>query len=106
MNEKMLQGLMNAPKDKRYRGFVGHACDFEQVWVLRTAEGLSVWAYREMADLVVGANCAKAMDVHDFMDAYADADMTVSVGFNGQDACNVSMEQLLSDLETELEQLE
>ncbi len=106
MNEKMLQGLMNAPKEKRYRGFVSRACDFEKIWVIDAAECLHVWAYQEMADLAAGAGCAKVMDVHDFMDAYADTVLFVRVGFNGQDACSVSMEQLLSDLEEELEQLE
>lgn len=39
MNEKRILGLMNAPKDKRYRSFCVQAADSEEVWLMQEPSG-------------------------------------------------------------------
>ncbi len=106
MNEKMMQGLINAPKEKRYKHFISHACDYEEVWMHTQEDGLSLWADQVFAEPLLGRDVAIQMDVHDFIDEYADVEGIVHVFPNGKDAFDVPVSQLIADLNEELELLE
>jgi len=118
MNTKMLVGMYNAPKNKRYKSFAVQAADSETVWALAQAEGedvvrrenVYVWPMKEFVKMYRSSAIAVEMDVHDFMEVcrarMEQQDFIIHVFANGADSCDVYASELLERLQEELDLVE
>lgn len=118
MNMKMLVGMYNASKNKRYKSFAVQAADNETVWALAEAEGedvvrqenVYVWPMKEFVEMYRPAAVAVEMDVHDFMEAcrarMGREDFIIHVFPNDVDSCDIYASELLERMQEELDLLE
>ena len=116
MNQKRIMGLLNAPKEKRYRSFISSSCDTEEVWIAQCGTTISpfenevtVWPAREFVELFVNEGHPVVIDVHDFMEELStikNPNCIVHVFPNGKDSYDVSIKKLLADIQDELALIE
>ena len=120
MNEKGIQGLLNASPDKRYKSFLTRTADSAEVWVINSPDGyatydiddewcLMLWPTEEFCKLFVDENeRAEAIEIHDFLDRCKTVEENVRflVFPNDRDGCIVTAEQLIYDMMEYLEQVE
>lgn len=120
MNKKMLEGLMNASPEKRYKSFLNTVVDQEEVWLLESDEGcvtidldgyihVLVWPHKEFCEPFMGKNDQPiAIEVHAFIDdcKLLDQNMRFMVFPTQKDCYIISTEGLCHDLLEHLEEIE
>ena len=120
MNEKAIQGLLNASPEKRYKSFLTTAADLAEVWLLSSEEGyatfdadgyihLLIWPRREFAVLLQSAEEEPvSMEIHDFIEEcqHLDSHFRFMVFPTQNDAYVVTTKQLCEDLADHLEEVE
>ena len=119
LNEmKRIQGIFRAPKDKRYKSFVVHAVDWQEVWMCQEdpeipvlqQEHLCVWPNREFVTMYRQTAVPMMMEVHDFMagleERAEEEDVIVHVFPNDEDSFDVHASELLAYMQEELDLIE
>lgn len=118
MNTKRILGMMNAPKQKRYKSFCVQVADTEEVWLIQDKadvpvlqqESICVWPDKAFISLYKADAIPVMMEVHDFMDAcnarIEKQDFIIHVFPNMENSCDVPASQLLESISEELDLVE
>ena len=118
MDTKRILGMMNAPKQKRYKSFCVQAADAEEVWLMQDApdvpvfqqDCLCVWPDKAFVALYRADAIPVMLEVHDFMNecrARIDhQDFIIHVFPNAKDSYDVPASQLLESIQNELDLVE
>ena len=119
LNKKAIEGLLKTTPEKRYNSFLNTVTDREEVWGLISSDQnalavnddgcILLWSYKEFCELMLSPGYKpKAIEVHDFLEQCKALDH--SVGFSifptKENSYVVSAEQLCSDIQEHLDELE
>lgn len=118
MNMKRILGMLNAPKEKRYKSFCVQAADTEEVWLMQDKaevpvlqqDSLCVWPDKAFISLYRPDAIPVMLEVHDFIDACSSRiekqDFIIHVFPNTKDSYDVPASQLLESINEELDLVE
>ena len=118
MNTKRILGMLNAPKQKRYKSFCVQVADTEEVWLMQDKvdvpvlqqNNICVWPDKAFVSLYQTDAIPVMMEIHDFMDACSTRiekqDFIIHVFPRLNDSCDVPASQLLESINEELELVE
>ena len=118
MNTKRILGMLNAPKQKRYKSFCVQVADTEEVWLMQDKvdvpvlqqNNICVWPDKAFVSLYQTDAIPVMMEIHDFMDACSTRiekqDFIIHVFPSLNDSCDVPASQLLESINEELELVE
>lgn len=117
MNTKMLVGMYNAPKEKRYKSFVTRSADSGEVWLLQDIRTLTVldeskicvWPNKEFALMYCSSATPVMMDVEDFISECREKlninTMIVHVFPNHSDSFDILLGELLDYMQEEVDRI-
>lgn len=116
MNTKMLVGMYNAPKEKRYRSFVTRSADSGEVWLLQSIQAITdrdedqlyVWPNKEFALMYCSSSSPVMMDVEDFLSECRNklsSNTIIHVFPNHSDSYDVLLYELLDYLQEEVDRI-
>lgn len=118
MNMKRILGMLNAPKEKRYKSFCVQAADTEEVWLMQDEadvpvlqqDSICVWPDKAFISMYRADAIPVMLEVHDFIDACSarieEQDFIIHVFPNTKDSCDVPASQLLESINEELDLVE
>ena len=106
MNTKMLAGMYNASKEKRYKSFVTRSANSGEVWLLQSIQAITdrdedqlyVWPNKEFALMYRSSATLVMMDVEDFINECRNklsSNTIVHVFTNHSDHYDVPLGELL-----------
>lgn len=129
LNEYVFNNMMKASQKKRYKYFIGHVTQWQQIWVLMHHEediaclqdnndfvGMGVWPHKDYAAYIQKepefSDCmVSSIEVHDFVDTYIPylkkEGTKIALFYNGEDfVCIDNLDRLKEDIEEELDRIE
>ena len=120
LTEKAMEGLMNAPAEKRYNSFLNTVTDREEAWFLESPDGFATmeadgyihiltWPLKEFCiPFLSEGEEPVAMEIHELVEQLEtlEEDMRFMVFPTQKDAFVVTPQQLREDLTEYLEQIE
>ena len=117
-NVKRIDGLFNAPKDKRYKSFCVQVADTEEVWLMQDTpevpvlqqDHICVWPDKAFVTLYRDDAIPVMIEVHDFIDECRtrinNQDFIICVFPNTKDCCEILASKLLEAIQDELDLVE
>lgn len=120
LNSKAMNGLLNAPPDKRYKSFLNTVADLQEVWLLSSQDGeatltlngfihVLLWPREEFCRLMMTHDQeTMPIEVHDFLEKCKKLDNSTRfmVFPTKENSYIVTAEQLCRDIQDHLDEVE